>query len=417
MNPEKLNLANSLKEFGRASQLVPGGGPPSRRPSFFVPGEYPIFFDGGKGGRIKDIDGNEYIDYLCAYGPNMIGYRESEIDEAVIGQIREKGFCFSLGQVYENQLAEKLRTLVPCAEMSLFVISGSDGTTVAVRLARAYTGRTKVMRCGYHGWHDWCVKDKGGIPKKLYEDVYEFEYNHLGSLESLLKEHGKETAAVIMTPYGHPLDQPMQDPKPGYLEGVKELAHRSGAVLIFDEVRTCFRLSMGGAQKYFGVTPDLAVIGKGMANGYAVGAVVGEKEVMKEAGAEVSVSSTFFPNSLGHIAALKTIEFLEKNKVLDVIWEKGRYLMEGMRRAIAKYDVGAELSGVAPMMFITFKKEEGTLRDQKRADFFTQMIRRKVFFHPHHHWYVCYRHTEEDLGYTIQAVEESLEYLHKKYVR
>jgi len=415
MKVEKLNLANSIKEFERAKQLMPGGGPPTRRPSFFVPGEYPIFFEEGKGARVKDVDGNEYIDYMCAYGPIIIGYRESEIDEAVIKQIREKGFCFSLGQTYENRLAEKLKELIPCAEMSLFVKTGSDGTTASIRLARAHTKRTKIVRCGYHGWHDWCVKGKGGIPKKLYEDVYEFEYNTLESLQELLKVHGHETAGVIMTPFGHPLDQSLQEPKPGFLEGVKELAHQYGAVLIFDEVRTGFRISMGGAQKYYGVTPDIAVFGKGMANGYAIGVVTGKEEIMTNAGSEVYVSSTFFPNSLGYIAALKTIEFMEKNNVLEAVWEKGRYLMNGIKRAIERYDAGGEISGIPPMMFISFKNEGEKSSEEKRIDFYTQMIRRGVFIHPFHHGYVCYRHTQEDLDYTIRAVEESLEYLKNKY--
>ena len=415
MSVEKLKLANSLKEYERAKKLMPGGGSPTRRPSFFIPGEYPIFFEEGKGGRIKDIDGNEYIDYMCAYGPIIIGYREPEIDEAVIKQIREKGFCFSLGQPYENRLAEKLRELIPCAEMSLFVKTGSDGTTAAIRLARAFTGRIKILRCGYHGWHDWCVKGKGGIPKKFYEDVFEFEFNNLKDLEGLFKEHSRETAAVIMTPYGHPLDQTLQEPVPGFLEEVKTLAHQCGALLIFDEVRTGFRISMGGAQKYYGVTPDIAVFGKAMGNGYSIGVVTGKEEIMKNAGSDVYVSSTFFPNSLGYIAALKTIEFMEENKVLEAVWEKGRYLMNGIKKALETNQVGGELSGIPPMMFISFKKAGEKFPEEKRADFYSQMIRRGVFIHPYHHGYVCYRHTKEDLDYTIQAVEESLVYMKNKY--
>ncbi|MCK5197615.1 MAG: aminotransferase class III-fold pyridoxal phosphate-dependent enzyme, partial [Spirochaetales bacterium] len=266
----KLNLEKSFAEFEISKKLIPGGVLGIRRPYNFVDGEFPIFFEEGKGGRVTDIDGNEYIDYLCAYGPVIIGNRESEIDEAVIEQIRGKGFCFSLTQVYQNELAEKLKELIPCAEMSLFVKTGSDATTTAIRLARSYTGREKIMRCGYHGWHDWCVEGKGGVPKKLYEDVYEFTYNRLNELEDLLKEHGNETAAVIITPLGHPLAQKIEEPAEGFLEGVKALAEKYGAVLMFDEIRTGFRVTMGGAQVYYGVTPDMAVFGKAMANGYAI---------------------------------------------------------------------------------------------------------------------------------------------------
>ncbi len=404
----KLNLEKSFTEFEISKKLIPGGVLGIRRPYNFVDGEFPIFFDKGKGGRVTDIDGNEYIDYLCAYGPVIIGNRESEIDEAVIEQIRGKGFCFSLTQVYQNELAEKLKELIPCAEMSLFVKTGSDATSTAIRLARSFTGREKIMRCGYHGWHDWCTEVKGGIPKKLYEDVYEFHYNHINELENLLKTHGEETAAVIITPLGHPLAQKIEEPAEGFLEGIKALAKKYGAVLIFDEIRTGFRVTMGGAQVYYGVTPDMAVFGKAMANGYAIGAVTGKAEIMKQGESEVFISSTFFPNSLAFVAALKTIEIMERDKILDVIWEKGKYYMDEVRKLIDASDVGAEISGIPPMSFITFKKDPHKKYKKRRNDFYTHLIRRGVFLQPYHHGYICYRHTKEDLDYTIGVIKEAL---------
>jgi len=141
------------------------------------------------------------------------------VDEAVIRQIRDKGFCFTLTQRYQNRLARKLSEVVPCSEMSIFLKTGSDATTASIRIARAYTNRIKVMRCGYHGWHDWSVEMKGGVPEKLYEDVHEFRYNHLDQLESLMASYGDQTAAIIMTPFGHPLHQKMEEPNPGSLKG------------------------------------------------------------------------------------------------------------------------------------------------------------------------------------------------------
>jgi glutamate-1-semialdehyde aminotransferase len=410
-----LNLEKSFEAFEQAQELTPGGVLGIRRPYNFVEGEYPIFFERGKGARVVDVDGNEYIDYLCAYGPIILGYREEEVDNAVIEQVREKGFCFSLAQVHQNPLAQKLRELIPCAEMSLFVKTGSDATTCAVRLARAYTDRVKVMRCGYHGWHDWCVEVKGGIPQKLYEDVFEFEYNDLDSLQSLLEQHGPETAAIIITPFGHPLAHEMQSPKEGFLESVRALADRYGAVLIFDEVRTGFRLAMGGAQSYYGVTPDLAAFGKAMANGYAISAVCGKRDIMKQGEKKVFISSTFFPNSLGYVAALKTIEILERDNVLDVVWEKGRFLMDSIQKALDNHPVGAVLSGIPPMFFITFRPDPDKAYRDKRKDFYTQLIRQGVFLQPYHHSYVCYRHTQEDLAYTIGAVEKALAYIARRY--
>lgn len=406
---DKLPLTRSIAEFERAKTLIPGGVLGIRRPTNFVEGEYPIFFDHGQGGRVVDIDGNEYIDYLCAYGPIILGYREKEIDEAVYAQVRDKGFCFSLTQLYQNELAEKLNQLIPCAEMSLFVKTGSDATTCAVRLARGYSKKTKILRCGYHGWHDWCVEVKGGIPAKLYEDVYEFSYNDSDELEKLLQEHGTDTAAIIITPYGHPVGAPLQAPAEGYLQRVRELANQHNVVLIFDEIRTGFRLSLGGAQKYYGVTPDMAVFGKAMANGYAIGAICGRKEVMQAGEKDVFISSTFFPNSDAYIAALKTIEILQREKVLESIRQKGENLMTQVSRILAEYThLGIEINGNGPMFFITFAPDGEKLYKQRRKEFYTGLIRRKIFQQPYHHGYVCYRHSDEDINYTVRAIKETV---------
>jgi len=411
----KLNITQSMKLFEEACALVPGGVLGARKPADFIQGEYPIFLDTGKGCRLIDVDGNEFIDFLCGYGPIILGYREDEVDDAVTEQIKEKGFCFTLTQKFQNQLAKKLTELVPSSEMSIFLKTGSDATTASIRIARAYTGKLKVMRCGYHGWHDWCVEMKGGIPSKFYEDVFEFQYNRLDQLEELMAAHGDDTAAIIMTPFGHPNHQKMQEPEAGFLEGVRALADQYGAVLVFDEIRTAFRLRMGGAQELYGVTPDLTVLGKAIASGYPISVVTGKRDVMMSAADKLFISSTFFPNSEGFVAALKTIEILERDNVLENIWEKGDRFIEKIRGLLKAYDVGAELTGVGPMFYITFEKDEDGTYKNKRTDFYTQMIRKKFFFSPYHHAYICYRHTEEDLTLTLTAIEESLSYLKEKY--
>ena len=361
------------------------------------------------------MDGNEFVDFLCGYGPIILGYREEEVDEAVYRQIRDKGFCFTLTQKYQNLLAKKLIKLVPSSEMSIFLKTGSDATTAAIRIARAHTNKLKVMRCGYHGWHDWCVEMKGGIPSKFWEDVFEFRYNRLDHLEELMAAHGDDTAAIIMTPFGHPNHQRMQAPSPGFLEGVREIADTYGAVLIYDEIRTGFRLSMGGAQKLYGVTPDLTVLGKAMANGYPLSVVTGKKEVMMEAESKLFISSTFFPNSEAFVAALKTIEILERENVLEKIWEKGSMMMKKIQGLIDTYDVGAQLTGVAPMFYITFKKEETGAYKAKRKDFYTQLIRKGFFFTPFHHAYISHRHTTQDLELTLAAMDETFAFIKDKY--
>jgi glutamate-1-semialdehyde aminotransferase len=411
----KLNLSQSRKLYDQALTLVPGGVLGARKPTDFIDGEYPIFLESGQGCRLTDVDGNEFIDFLCGYGPIILGYREEEVDEAVYQQIRDKGFCFTLTQRYQNLLAEKLTQIIPSSEMSIFLKTGSDATTAAVRIARAHTDKLKVMRCGYHGWHDWCVEMKGGIPSKFWEDVFEFRYNRLDQLEELMALHGDDTAAIIMTPFGHPNHQRMQIPSPGFLEGVRKIADQYGAVLIYDEIRTCFRLSMGGAQQLYGVTPDLTVLGKAMANGYPLSVVTGKRQVMMEAEKKLFISSTFFPNSEAFVAALKTIEILERDQVLESIWEKGTWFMEKIQGIMDTHDVGAQLSGVAPMFYITFKNDETGAYKAKRKDFYTQLIRKGFFFTPFHHAYISHRHTQEDLALALTAIDESFAFIKDKY--
>ena len=410
----KLNLTKSFAEFEHGKECTPGGVLGIRRPYNFVDGEYPIYFEHGKGGRITDIDGNEYIDFLCAYGPIIVGYREEEIDNAVIEQIKEKGFCFSLTQSIQNKLADKVRSLVPCAEMSVFTKTGSDATTLATRIARGYTGKTKIMRCGYHGWHDWCVEVKGGIPEKLYEDVYEFHYNRLDELEALLKEHGNDTAAIIVTPIGHPLAYQCEYPKEGFLEGCRKLADEYNVVLIFDEVRTGFRVALGGAQEVFGVTPDLATFGKALSNGYPIGLCAGKSKIMKIAEKEVFVSSTFFPNSLAIAAALKTLEVMERDDVLGEIKRKGEWFNAELKKIVDNHKTDISLSPVPQMPFVVFNKDAEKTYKAKRVDFYAQLIRQKVFLQPYHHGYICYRHTKEDLEYTLKAIDNALTYIENK---
>jgi glutamate-1-semialdehyde aminotransferase len=404
---EKLNVTRSEALFAEAQTLIPGGCLGIRRPYNFVPGEYPIFLDRAQGGRIWDVDGNVYVDMLAAYGPIILGHREKEIDDAVIAQM-EKGFCMSLVQPQQNELAKKLRELIPCAEKSIFVKTGSDATTTAVRIARGYTDRLKILRCGYHGWHDWCVEQRGGVPAKLYEDTHEFEYNDLAGLDRLLEAHKGNIAAIIVTPVGHPLGHPVQAPAPGFLEGVRERATASGAVLIFDEIRSGFRVSLGGAQKRYGVTPDVACFGKAMANGYPLAAVVGKARFMDVAVSKVFISSTFFPNSLELVAALKTIEILEREKALEALWARGEKWLAEVRAIVAASGAPAELSGIPPMPFITFPADAAKKYKERRTRFYTELIRRGVFLQPFHHGYIMVRHTDKDLAQAARAIEEAL---------
>jgi len=405
---EHLKLENSERLYKEAQELIPGGMMGIRRPYNFVPGEYPVFFESAKGGRVIDADGNEFIDMLCAYGPIIIGHREKEIDRAVTAQMKDKGFCMSLVQEIQNTLAKKVISLIPSAEKVVFVKTGSDATTLAVRVARGFTGKTKVIRCGYHGWHDWCVEVKGGVLPKLYEDVSEFHYNDLQGLEDLLKKNSGDTACVIVTPVGHPLAHPVEMPKPGFLEGAKKLAEQHGAVLVFDEIRSGFRVSLGGAQKHFGVTPHLSVFGKAMANGYDISMLVGRGDIMDMLTQKVFVSSTYFPNSLSMAASLKTIELLERDGMLDTIAKRGLSFARKVKKAMKESGLDLEFSGAPWMPYITFNKDDSGGYKKLRSGFYSQLIRRKVFLQPYHHGYICYRHSSKDLNFAAEMIAESL---------
>lgn len=410
---QKLQLKRSLELFEEAQRLSPGGVMGIRRPYNFVIGEYPIYIERGYGGHIIDVDGNDYIDMLCGYGPIILGYDEPEINQAVIEQM-ELGFCFSLVQEIQNKLQKRLIDLIPSAEMVVLAKTGSDATGIAVRIARGYTDKSKILRCGYHGWHDWCVEVPGGVPRQISELTIEFPYGDLDALEKLLEENRDEVAVIIITPVGHPLAKPVMQPPEGYLQGVRDLADKYNVVLVFDEIRTGFRVSMGGAQERYGVTPDLSVFGKAIANGHAISACVGKAEIMKVMEHKVFISSTFFPNSLEMAAAVKCLDILERENVIEDIWTRGQKFLDEIEKLVETSKVPAIVSGIPPMPYITFAKVDD-LYKERRTCFYTETIRRNLFIQPFHHWYIAYRHTDEDLNNALNAIAEALEITREKY--
>ena len=305
---------------------------------YFCQGIAPSYMDHGEGCYIYDVDGNKFIDYMCALGPITVGYNEPSINEAVIKQVN-KFVSGSLQSELEVELAEKLCQIVPCAEMVRFVKNGGDATTAAIRLARAYTGRDIVLMSGYHGMHDWSIgasENHKGVPKAVRELTMNFTYNDLNDLEDKLKKH--EVAAVILEPIQS------NGPQEGFLQGVKELAHKYGALLVFDEVVSGFRYALGGGSELCGVVPDMAAFGKGMANGYPISAVAGRKEILQQIEHGVFVSTTFGGDSISMAAALATIKILEQPGFYEHITKIGTMQRDGIAELIKKYDLGDVLS-------------------------------------------------------------------------
>lgn len=408
MKRKRLRLRRSEKLFEEAQKYIPGGVTGIRRPINFVPDEYPIFLRSGRGGRITDVDGNEYVDLLCSYGPIIIGHREKRIDDAVIRQMKE-GFCFNLPQVYQNELCRLFSQIIPCAEQTILVRTGSDATTGAIRIARGFTGKTKIIRSGYHGWHDWCVEVKGGILPKTYEDTIDIHYNDIGAIEEQFKKYPDDIAAVIVTGIGHPLNEPVVEPTAEFFSKIRDITKRYGSIMILDEIRTGFRVSLGGAQKRYGVTPDLATFGKAMANGYCISAISGKREVMEVVtSGKIFISSTFFHNSLEMVASIETIKFLKENRVIENIWKKGEYFLSELTRLTEPYQDLIRVSGIPPMPFLTFPRDGKEKYKERRKRFYTESIRAGVFMQPYHHSYICYRHTDRDLNQALNAISDAL---------
>ncbi len=411
-NVSALNLKKSNEIFDGAKEHTPGGLLGIRHPGFYVINEYPMFIQRGYDGHVVDVDGNDYIDMMAAYGPVILGYNEEEINKAVIDRL-QNGFCFTLCQEAQKILSDKLAELIPSAEMTMFVKTGSDATTIAVKVARGFTGKEIILRCGYHGWHDWCVEPTGGVPKAVQDLTRAFPYGNLETLEKILKENEDNIAGIIMCPLAHSRAEKITEPPKGYLQGVRELADKYKAVLIFDEIRTGFRMSLGGAQKYYDVIPDLSTFGKAMANGFAISACVGKAKFMKIVEKDVYISSTFFPNSLEMVAALKCIEIMERENVIEDIWEKGRYFEKEMTKIIQETGAPAYFSGIPTMPYVLFKKCDAY--EERTKLFFTEMIRRGILQAPYHHWYISYRHTKEDLDIALKAAKNAFIVVNERY--
>ncbi len=404
MQKKKFAQSGAALEVGK--RYIPGGVIGTRRPENFVPEAYPLYVSDGKGSHFFDIDGNEYIDYLAGFGPVILGHAYEAVDNAAIERIR-KGFCFDLSQEVQNTLAEKVIQMIPCAEKVIFVLSGSDATTAAIRLARTFTGRDKIMKFGYTGWHDWAVPVAVGIPARAREDIIPFEYNNIESVEQTMNKYKGHLAAVILTPLAHEYNHPLEFPTNNFLHHLRDLTKANGALLIFDEIRTGFRLARGGAQEYFGVIPDLAVFGKAMANGYPIGMVAGRDDVMMEA-LKAYISSTFFYNSFPMEAAVACLREIEEKNVIPHIWNQGEKLQKGLRKIIAKYEAPAEVSGPPPMPFLTFIPDKEKKHSERRRIFYTETTANGIFIHPFHHWYISYTHSDDDIQKALSVIDDAM---------
>lgn len=397
----EIRRSNELWE--RARGLIPAGTQTlSKGPTQFVEGVAPKYLARGKGSHVWDVDGNEYIDYPMGLGPVTLGHAHPVTRDAVVKQLDE-GVTFSLMHPLEVEVAELLRELIPCAERVRFGKNGSDATAAAVRCARATTGRDVIAHCGYHGWQDWYIGSVGGarargVPEAVKALQKSFAYNDIASLERVFDGHPGQVAGVIMEV------MTVQEPRDGFLQKVKDLTHRHGAVLIFDEIISGFRHRLGGLQEYFGVTPDLAAFGKGMANGLPISAVVGRADVMA-AFDDIFFSFTFGGECLSLAATKACIEFMRRESVVEHFWRQGAKLQSAFREMTARSGLTGyvDCAGLPPWTICVFADHEGQEGLAMKSLFQQEMIKRGVLFSGSQ--FVCHEHSDEDVQRTIDAYE------------
>ena len=388
-------LKQALKSIPLASQTF------SKSLTQYPKGVSPFFIEKGKGSKVWDVDGNEYIDFVNSLAAVTLGYCDNDVDNAVQQQMKN-GIIFSLPHTLEMEVAEKLIEIIPCAEKVRFAKNGTDATSASIRIARAYTGKEHVAVCGYHGWQDWYIGSTTrdlGVPKAVKNLTHKFEYNNIESLENIFAEN--ELACVIMEPMN------VEYPEDNFLEKVKELAHKNNALLIFDETITGFRYSLGGAQELFGVVPDLATFGKGMANGYPLSAVVGSNKVMQKV-EDIFFSGTFGGETLSLAAANAVIKKYESQNVPKYFEEIGIYLLEQLNQFIDSENLGDIFwaSGHPTWTFLHIKEQKEYLPFEIKTFFLQEVFKRGILTLGSHN--LSFSHTKEDIDRLLKVYVEVL---------
>ena len=399
--------------YKKAKSLIPGGTQLlSKRPEMFLPDHWPSYFKKAKGAEVWDLDGNKYIDMsFNGIGACILGAADDDVDNAVRSAI-ENGTMSTLNCPEEIELAELLLGLHPWAQQIRYARCGGEAMAIAVRIARAFAKKDKVAFCGYHGWHDWYLSanlgdngaldghllpglDPAGVPRALKGTALAFKYNQLGELKKIISEHGREIGIIAMEPIRS------DEPKEGFLEGVRKIADEIGAVLIFDEVSAGFRLNCGGAHMLFGVEPDMAVFAKGISNGYPMAAVIGRKNVMSCA-QDTFISSTNWTERTGPAAAIATIKKHRDNKVHEHLIRLGKKVQEGWQKAADRAGLDIEVSGIPPLAHFTIKHEKAN----EARTLFVQLMLEKGFLAAAS-FYSTFAHTDEHVESYLNAAQEA----------
>jgi len=400
------SFAGSQALFKRAASVIPCGIYGHFSPAPLVPPtSYPFFAVSGKGSHFIDVDGNDFIDYMCAYGPMVLGYNDPVVDEAARRQA-EKGDTLMGASPLMVDLAERLVELIPFADWAFFAKNGGDMTTYATMIARAATGRAKIVAIegGYHGVAAW-MQGPGhhGVVPQDTENVVRIPWNDAVAFERVLEEEPGRIAGFISTPYQHLTFADNELPAEGYWQRIREFCDRHGVVLILDDVRAGFRLDLRGSNECFGFRPDLACYCKAIANGYPISAIVGRGELKSDA-AGVFYTGSYWFQAVPMAAALACIDELQRRDAPAYMADYGRRLTDGMKRIADAHGHDLKVTGPPQMPYLRLTDDESTMLHQRLC---AECTRRGAYLTSHHNWLVSCAHTDEDLERTLAIVEEA----------
>jgi glutamate-1-semialdehyde 2,1-aminomutase len=400
-NNEYPSIKRSLELYEKAKQIMlPVTATMAKGPGQYSLGACPIYLDRGKGSRVWDVDGNEYLDWNAGIGPLSLGYCYEATDNAIIEQLK-KGITFSLMHELEYEVSQMIHDIIPNAEAIRISKTGADITSAAIRISRAFTGRKKILCCGYHGWHDFYVaatSRSNGIPEEIKDLTYTFDYNNIDSLKEALDG---DVAAVILEPFV------FDEPKNNFLQEVAAACKANGTMLIFDEMWSGFRIALGGAQEYFGVKADFACFSKAVANGMPIAFLTGRKDAMELFTKDVFFYTTFGGEALSLAATKATLNELKTKNVPANLAEKGTYLKNGYNQLAEELGVKqyTQCKGYPCRTTVTLEAIVPNPLEVK-AYFQQEMIKRGILWQGNHN--MMYMHSQEDLDYTLKVYRDVL---------
>ncbi len=427
-----MKIERSSELFKKAKELIPGGVNSPVRAAKAVDAE-PLFIQKGQGCYIWDADGNRYIDYVCSWGPLILGHAYPAVLEA-IKEVIQNGTSFGAPTELEVKMAEMITEMIPSVEMVRMVNSGTEATMSAIRLARAYTGREKIIKFDgcYHGHSDSLLVAAGsgvatfgipgspGIPEDIAKHTISLPYNNLSSVKEVFDRIGNQIAAVIVEPIAGNMGVVL--PEDGFLKGLRDITEKYGALLIFDEVITGFRVSAGGAQQLFGIQPDLTCLGKIIGGGFPVGAYGGKKEIMRHISPEGDVyqAGTLSGNPVAMAAGIATLRVLKDKSVYQELERKGKILFDGIKEKAKEKGIAVTVNWIGSMGSVFFTDQKVTdFNSVKKSDtdkfkkFYKEMLSNGIYLapSPFEAIFVSYAHTDEALEYTVEAAAHAFEML------